>query len=213
MTDTTRPLGAITVCGPSGVGKGTLLGRLMRTYPDRFGYSVSHTTRAPREGEVNGREYHFVDRPTMEKLRDSGEFLEVCEVHGNLYGTTVKAVKDVQDTGNICIIETDVKGAQKLRERASHLNMLYIFFNAPSMEDLRERIKKRGADSEEVLQHRLETAEEELQFLKENPGFFSHVIVNKDLEKTYEELLSIVNATLEKHDMAKLEDGSLCKGK
>ncbi|EKF32494.1 guanylate kinase, putative [Trypanosoma cruzi marinkellei] len=202
------PLDAIAICGPSGVGKGALLGRLLRDFPDRFGYSVSHTTRAPREGEENGREYHFSDRVTVEKMRDEGGFIELCEVHGNLYGTSVRAVAEVRSTGKVCILEVDIKGAKKIREKTGLLNAFYIFVTPPSMEDLRERIRKRGAENEEVLQHRLRTAEEELRFVEENPTFFSHIILNKDLDAAYEELLRILNEAFLRCNMSNLERNS-----
>ncbi|ORC90564.1 guanylate kinase [Trypanosoma theileri] len=204
MASKRLPLDAIAVCGPSGVGKGTLLGRLMKAFPDRFGYSVSHTTRAPREGEQHGREYFFVDRPTVETLQKENAFLEVCEVHGNLYGTTLNAVKAVRDTGKVCIIEIDVNGAQKLRQNGEQLNVLYLFITAPSMEHLRGRIQKRGADNEEVLQRRLRTAEAELRFLEESPDFFSRTFVNDDLEATYEDLVRVLNEEFEVRSMNRL---------
>ncbi|ESL08153.1 guanylate kinase [Trypanosoma rangeli SC58] len=203
------PLEAIAVCGPSGVGKGALLGLLQKDFPDFFGYSVSHTTRAPREGEENGREYHFSDRATIEGMRDNGEFIEVCEVHGNLYGTSVNAINVVRDAGKVCILEVDIKGVQKIREMKESLNILYIFVTSPSMEELRERIRKRGADSEEILQRRLRTAEEELRFVEENPTFFSHIILNKDLDVAYEELLRILDETFETCNMCKLRRDSV----
>lgn len=203
-----RQLDAITVCGPSGVGKGTLLGRLFKNYPDRFGYSVSHTSRALREGERDGREYHFVDRTTMEQMRDNNEFLELCEVHGNLYGTSLKAVEAVRNTGKICVFEVDVKGAQKIRAKHDVLNTLFVFITPPSIEDLRERIRKRGAETEEVLQRRLCTAHDELQFVKENADFFSHIIVNNNLDTAYEELLRVFNEEFIKHNMPALESHS-----
>ncbi|RNF11911.1 guanylate kinase [Trypanosoma rangeli] len=203
------PLEAIAVCGPSGVGKGALLGRLLKEFPDYFGYSVSHTTRAPREGEENGREYHFSDRATVDSMRDNGEFIEVCEVHGNLYGTSVNAINVVRDAGKVCILEVDIKGVQKIRNMKESLNVLYIFVTPPSMEELCERIRKRGADNEEVLQRRLRTAEEELRFVEENSTFFSHIILNKDLDVAYEKLLRIIDETFETCNMCKLRQDSV----
>ncbi|RNF26047.1 guanylate kinase [Trypanosoma conorhini] len=200
MVKSGSPLDAIAICGPSGVGKGALLGRLLKDFPDRFGYSVSHTTRPPREGEENGREYHFSDRATVERMQDEDEFIELCEVHGNLYGTSAKAMAAVRDTGKVCILEVDIKGVQKIRDKES-LNALYIFVTSPSMEELRERIRKRGADNEEVLQRRLRTAEEELRFVEENPTFFSHIILNEDLDAAYEELHRILEEAFETCNM------------
>ncbi|KAG5469382.1 hypothetical protein LSCM1_02599 [Leishmania martiniquensis] len=199
-----KPLNALVVCGPSGVGKGTLLGRLLREYPNRFAYSVSHTTRKPRHGEVDGREYHFTDRDSILKMLDNNEFLELCDVHGNFYGTSVVAVHAVQKQGKVCIIEIDVKGAQKLFHRTdSALNAVYFFITAPK-DELRRRIMKRGADDEAMLQRRLETAESEYKFLEEHPDFFSVILVNDELETAYSDLVAAINDQLAKHNMEKL---------
>ncbi|GET91853.1 guanylate kinase, putative [Leishmania tarentolae] len=199
-----KPFNALVVCGPSGVGKGTLLGRLLREYPNRFAYSVSHTTRQPRQGEVNGREYHFTDRENILKMRDNNEFLELCDVHGNFYGTSVAAVQAVQKEGKLCVIEIDVKGAQKLFNRTDDaLNAVYFFITAPR-EELRKRIMNRGADDETMLQRRLDTAESEYKFLEENPDFFSVLLVNTELEAAYANLLAAIDDQLLKHNMEKL---------
>ncbi|KAG8347101.1 Guanylate kinase 50S ribosome binding GTPase putative AAA domain [Trypanosoma vivax] len=204
--ETTKPsLSAVVFCGPSGAGKSTLIGRLLKNYPNRLGYSVSHTTRAPREGEVNGREYFFVDREQMLQLERDGKFLEMCTVHGNMYGTTIDAVKQVREQGKICVVDIDVKGAKKLREGSALKDMFYIFVTAPSLDVLRDRIQKRGADSEEVLQRRLNTAVEEFRFLEGNAGFFTHVITNDDLEQAYKEVLEVLEKELERCGMEKLQ--------
>lgn len=208
MQSLNKPLNAIVVCGPSGVGKGTLLGRLFREYPNSFAYSVSHTTRQPRVGEQNGREYHFVDRSDIIKMRDNNEFLELCDVHGNFYGTSVAAVQDVQKQGKICVIEIDVKGAQKLYNRNDDaLNCVYLFITAPK-EELRKRILGRGADDESMLQRRLETAESEYKFLEEHPDFFSATIVNDVLDEAYGRLVDAINDQLEQHSMKTLSAGA-----
>lgn len=201
---TNKVLDAIVFCGPSGVGKGTLLKKLFADFPDRFAYSISHTTRNPREGEVNGREYHFTDKANILTMNSNNEFLELCDVHGNYYGTSVGAVKTVQESGKICIIEIDVKGAQKLHHRPdSSLNAAYFFITAP-VEELRKRIEGRGADSEECIQRRLATAEAEYQFLKSNPEFFSALIVNDELDAAYRRLLLVINGVLSQHRMVPL---------
>lgn len=208
MQSLNKPLNAIVVCGPSGVGKGTLLGRLFREYPNSFAYSVSHTTRQPRAGEVNGREYHFVDRSDIIKMRDNNEFLELCDVHGNFYGTSVAAVQDVQKQGKICVIEIDVKGAQKLYNRSDDaLNCVYLFITAPK-EELRKRILGRGADDENMLQRRLETAESEYKFLEEHPGFFAATVVNDVVEEAYVRLVDGINVQLKQHSMKELSESA-----
>lgn len=208
MTSTNKPLNAIVICGPSGVGKGTLLKRLFGDFADRFAYSVSHTTRAPRPGEENGREYHFIDKESILRMRDNNEFLELCEVHGNYYGTSVQAVKAVQQQGRTCVIEIDVKGAQKLADRAangdSSLNATYFFITAPK-EELRKRIMGRGCDDDECLQKRLATAETEYAFLTGHPDFFSAVIVNDELDAAYGRLVKSINDVFAQHHMPLLE--------
>lgn len=221
-SDMSRPLDAIVICGPSGVGKGTMLGRLFSQYPDRFAFSVSHTTRAARPNEVDGREYHFVSRETILAMRDNDEFLELCEVHGNYYGTSVQAVKAVQGNGRTCVIEIDVQGAQKLAARAvkariplgnntnklnsttTVLNATYFFITAPKKE-LRKRIIGRGCDGEDLLQRRLATAETEYAFQQRHPEFFSVVVVNDILDEAYGRLLEGINLVFGNHHMPALE--------
>ena len=99
----------VVVCGPSGVGKGTLLNRLMAEHPEDFGFSVSHTTRQPRAGEVDGVHYHFVKKEDMEEAITRGEFIEYARVHSNMYGTSVKGVEDVRAAGKTCLLDIDVQ--------------------------------------------------------------------------------------------------------
>ena len=99
----------VVVCGPSGVGKGTLLNRLMAEHPEAFGFSVSHTTRQPRPGEVDGVHYHFVQKEDMEAGIQRGEFVEYAHVHSNMYGTSVKGVEDVRAAGKTCLLDIDVQ--------------------------------------------------------------------------------------------------------
>ena len=107
----------IVVSGPSGSGKSTLLKRLFEAYPDRFGFSVSHTTRAPRTGEQNGREYNFTTKDAFNKMVDEGGFIEHAQFGSNLYGTSVQAVKDVRDQGRVCILDIEMEvGSLRLRK-------------------------------------------------------------------------------------------------
>lgn len=103
----------IVISGPSGSGKSTLLKRLLEKYPDRFGFSVSHTTRAPREGEKDGREYNFTDKEAFLKLVDEGGFIEHAQFGSNLYGTSVKAVEDVAEQGRVCILDIEMEVSQQ----------------------------------------------------------------------------------------------------
>ena len=123
------PLGALVICGPSGVGKGALLTRLFVDYPSQFGYSVSHTTRAPRAGEVSGQHYHFVTHDAMKELQQSNYppgsalpyFVESCQVHNEWYGTSRKALDDVRAQNRVVVLELDIQGAQKLKAEQEKL--------------------------------------------------------------------------------------------
>lgn len=152
-------------------------------------------------GEENGREYHFVTRDVILSMQDRNAFLEVCDVHGNLYGTSVSAVQAVESQHKICLIEIDVKGAQKLRERTDGAIIAsYIFISAP-IEELRKRITGRGADDETTLQRRLLTAQSEYAFLESHSDFFDANIVNDDFNVAYEHLVACINEQLTRHGM------------
>ncbi|XP_059301804.1 guanylate kinase 2-like [Lycium ferocissimum] len=182
----------IVISGPSGVGKGTLITKLMKEFPSMFGFSVSHTTRAPREKEQNGFHYHFSDRSVMEKDIKDGKFLECASVHGNLYGTSVEAVEVVADAGKRCILDIDVQGARSVR--ASSLDAIFIFISPPSFEELEKRLRDRATETEEQIQKRLRNARVELEQGKSS-GLFDHILVNDDLESCYENLKNILGLT------------------
>lgn len=186
-----RPLDAVVFSGPSGVGKGTLIKKIRDMHPDKFAFSVSHTTRAMREGEVDGVHYHFTDKAEIEKKIANEEFLEACNVHGNIYGTSKQALKDVSDSGKIAIIEMDVQGAQKLKKQQGNLHFYYIFISADETE-LEKRLTGRGSDNAERIKTRMETARQEGKFIVENPNFYDKVIHNDDLERTANEILSLL---------------------
>ncbi|KAL3533806.1 hypothetical protein ACH5RR_007327 [Cinchona calisaya] len=179
----------IVISGPSGVGKGTLIANLMKEFPSMFGFSVSHTTRAPREKEQNGVHYHFTERSVMEKEIKDGKFLEFASVHGNLYGTSIEAVEVVADAGKRCILDIDVQGARSVR--ASSLEAIFIFICPPSFEELEKRLRARGTETEEQVQKRLRNARAELEQGK-SPGLFDHVLVNDDLETCYASLKKLL---------------------
>nr|GEX82359.1 guanylate kinase 2-like [Tanacetum cinerariifolium] len=184
--DAERP---IVISGPSGVGKGTLINMLMKEFPAMFGFSVSHTTRAPREKEENGVHYHFTNRDVMEEEIKSGKFLEFAAVHGNLYGTSIEAVEVVTDAGKRCILDIDVQGARSVR--ASSLEAIFIFICPPSFEELEKRLRARGTETEEQVQKRLRNAKAELEE-GNSPGLFDHILVNDNLEACYERLKKIL---------------------
>ncbi|KAL1549973.1 Guanylate kinase 2 [Salvia divinorum] len=187
-----EPEKPIVISGPSGVGKGTLIAKLMEEFPSMFGFSVSHTTRAPRNNEQNGVHYHFSERGAMEKDIDGGKFLEFAAVHGNLYGTSVEAVDVVAEKGKRCILDIDVQGARSVR--ASSLEAIFIFICPPSFEELEKRLRARGTEVEEQIQKRLRNAKAELE-QGTSPGLFDHILVNDDLENCYDKLKVLLGLT------------------
>ncbi|CAL0310063.1 unnamed protein product [Lupinus luteus] len=179
----------IVISGPSGVGKGTLIAMLMKEFPSMFGFSVSHTTRAPRNMEKDGVHYHFTEKSVMEKEIKDGKFLEFASVHGNLYGTSVEAVEVVADAGKRCILDIDVQGARSVR--ASSLEAIFVFICPPSMEDLEKRLRGRGTETEEQVLKRLRNAEAEIEQGKSSK-IFDFILYNDNLEECYEKLKKLL---------------------
>jgi guanylate kinase len=173
------------VSSPSGGGKGTLIRRVLDAVPN-LSYSVSYTTRAPRNGEVNGREYFFVNRDTFEKMVSAGEFLEWACVHGNLYGTAKKQVAEETAAGVDIILEVDVQGAASIR--GLMLDAVSIFILPPSYEILKTRLIARGTDTPEQLAVRLKNAPEEL----EQFSCFDYVIINDNVVRAADQLAAII---------------------
>jgi guanylate kinase len=135
---------AVVIAGPSGVGKGTLIEMLMKDMPGKFGFSVSHATRKPRPGEVNGTSYHFVTVPGMEAAIAKGEFIEYANVHGNYYGTSKKSVADVCEAGQVCLLDIDIQGVQSVSKAwSSTPPPLYIFIKPTSDSALEKRLRGR----------------------------------------------------------------------
>jgi|LakMenEpi03Aug12_release.lakeMendotaPanAssembly.Ray.scaffolds.fasta_scaffold01073_24 guanylate kinase len=171
----------ILVTGPSGVGKGTLVARLMQRHPDLW-LSVSATTRSPRAGEEEGRHYFFLSREAFERQVASGGFLEWAEFAGNLYGTPRAAVQERLDAGRPVLLEIELEGARQVRR--SFPDGFQVLLRPPSLQELERRIRGRGSDSEDAIRRRLVRAREELQAEAE----FDAVVVNDDLEVALAEL-------------------------
>jgi len=184
MSDSVRPL---VLCGPSGSGKSTLMKKLMEDFKDSFGFSVSHTTRAPRPGEDDGKDYHFSDKHSMMEMLDNNDFIETAEFSGNMYGTSKKSVQDVLDNGKICILDIDTQGVKAVKKVEDFPQPLYIFLKPPSLKVLEERLRSRGTENEESLQKRLGAAAKEMEYGEEE-GNFDTVIVNDDLDTAYQSL-------------------------
>jgi guanylate kinase len=166
----------IVVTGPSGVGKGTLLKKLLQQYPDRLLFSISATTRSPRNGEENGREYFFWTRDEFAQKRDAGEFLEWAEYAGNFYGTPRPPIDEAIALGQIVLLEIELEGARQVAK--SFPTAKRIFIAPPSMEILEERLRQRSTDSEAQIAKRLNHAKLEVAAADE----FNITIVNDDLE-------------------------------
>lgn len=179
----------IVLCGPSGSGKSTLIKRLFDEFPEKFGFSVSHTTREPRPGEEDGKHYYFTNKEDMQRQIDQGEFIESAVFSNNMYGTSKKAVEDVQTSGKICILDIDVQGVKQIR--TCSLNPLYIFVKPPSLAELEQRLRDRKTETDESLQKRLSAAVHEMEY-GETPGNFDAVIVNNDVDKAYAQLRDFI---------------------
>lgn len=166
----------MVICGPSGVGKSVLIKRLLEVFPDKFGFSVSHTTRGPRPGEEDGIAYHFSNLETMQKDVDEGKFIEHAHVHGNMYGTSREAVEAVRRKGQICILDIDVQGAKNIHEKNLLPWTRFLFINPPSHEELERRLRGRGTETEEKIQKRLKNAFGEIEFSNQ-VTFFDHKFI------------------------------------
>lgn len=172
--------GPIVVVGPSGVGKSVLIKKMQELWPDKFGFSVSHTTRGPRPGEEDKVHYHFSDLETMQNEVDEGKFIEHANVHGNMYGTSKEAVEAVRQTGKICILDLDVQGAKSIWEQNIWDGTKFIFIMPPSFEELERRLRGRGTETEEKVQMRLANAIGEIKF-SEQVEFFTYRFVMENM--------------------------------
>ncbi|KAG6381512.1 guanylate kinase [Boletus reticuloceps] len=175
----TRPL---VVFGPSGVGKGTLIARLFGDHPDKFGFSVSHTTRQPRPGETDGKEYHFVSTDTFKALLADHAFIEHAQFSANFYGTSEPAIHAVRESGKRCVLDIDSQGIRQVKQ--TDLNPVCLFISPPDMDTLRRRLRGRGTDDDEAIQRRLATALAEIEYARQ-PDTCDYVIVNDDLDRAY----------------------------
>ena len=175
----------IVYTGASGVGKGTIMKELLRKNPN-LRLSVSATTRAPREGEVDGREYYFVTNDQFDKMIAEDGFLEHAEYVGNKYGTPKEAVFRMLDEGLDVILEIEVKGFLQIKKACPEC--VTIFIAPPSFEELQLRLRGRGTEDEEVISERLKTAEQELQ----SKDLFDYVVINDDVDRAADEVLSII---------------------
>jgi guanylate kinase len=173
------------IAGPSGVGKGTLVHRLLAAHPE-IRLSVSVTTRPPRPSERDGIDYRFVSDPEFDRLIEGGELLEWAEIVGHRSGTPAGPVEEALASGNDVLLEIDVKGAFQVRERVP--DAFLIFLEPPTLDELERRLRSRGTEDEARLARRLETAAWELQ----QQEAFDHVVVNDELERATAEVEAIL---------------------
>ena len=175
----------LVLSAPSGAGKSTLA-RLLRKRNRDIAFSVSATTRAPRPGEVDGREYHFVSRDEFIRMRDAGELIEWAPVHGNFYGTPLRNVRDAQARGEHLLLDIDVQGARQIR--AALPEAVHVFVLPPTGHALVRRLSGRGTENADVLDRRLRNAEDELRAARE----FDFVVVNDSLDAAVSELEAVL---------------------
>jgi guanylate kinase len=177
------------IAGPSGVGKGSVVRRLLERDPDRLVLSVSATTRAPRPGERDGYDYRFVDDAGFDRLVAADALLEWATVFGDRYGTPADGVEIARAAGRDVILEIDVQGAEQVRRRTP--DAILIFLAPPSLGELERRLRARGTESEERIRRRLATAEAELA---RSPAF-DHLVVNDDLDAASSQVAAIIDAS------------------
>ncbi|HEY7923585.1 MAG TPA: guanylate kinase [Vicinamibacteria bacterium] len=177
----------IVVSAPSGAGKTTVVARVLREVPG-LRFSVSHTTRPPRAGEREGVDYHYVDRPTFERLRADGKLLESAEVHGNLYGTGRAEIDRARAEGVDVLLDLDVQGAAQVRERMK--DAVTVFILPPSYQELEQRLRRRGQDDEPTIERRLAAAAREIGAFEN----YDYALVNDDFDACVEGLKCIIRA-------------------
>jgi guanylate kinase len=180
----------IVVSGPSGAGKSTLIRAALEAVPE-LAYSVSATTRKPREGEVDGRDYIFLSREEFEKWIDEGRFLEWAEYSGNLYGTPEEKVEEYLESGRSVILEIELQGARKVREKRADAVM--VFIRAPSLEETRKRLEGRATEDVKALEARMTTALKEVAARDE----FDHEVINGERDQAQEDMIKTMNHIVE----------------
>lgn len=185
----------IVVSGPSGAGKSTLIRTALNEVPE-LAYSVSATTREPRQGEVDGRDYIFLSREKFERWIEEGEFLEWAEYSGNLYGTPEHRVDELLDAGRSVILEIELQGARMVREQRPDATM--VFVRAPSLEETRRRLESRATESSGSLESRMNTAVKEVAARDE----FDYEVVNGEREQARQGMLETMKKIVEGDNVA-----------
>lgn len=174
------------ISAPSGAGKTTIVRKVMELHPE-LRFSISYTTRRPREGETDGRDYYFLSRTDFERMRDSDEFLEYAEVFGNFYGTGRQNVENLRNNGNDVLLEIDWQGARQVRDRQP--DCCSIFILPPSLPELERRLRGRGTDSEDAITRRLSEAIDDMSHWQD----FDHAVINDNLDDAIDSLDAILS--------------------
>lgn len=180
----------IIISGPSGVGKGTLAQKLFDTHPGTFSWTVSHTTRKPRPGEVEGETYFYVSFPEFSALVNRNAFVEHALFSGNYYGTSKRTVMEQVAKGRIVVLDIDMQGVKQVKGDPD-IDARYVFISPPSLEALEARLRNRGTETEEEIQKRLAQADAEVKYSCEQ-GAYDKIIVNDNLGNAYKELEKFV---------------------
>ncbi|HEX9296895.1 MAG TPA: guanylate kinase [Polyangiaceae bacterium] len=178
----------LILSSPSGAGKTTLKTRILSESHPELRFSVSHTTRKPRQNEVEGREYHFVDRAAFVEMAARDEFAEWAEVHGNLYGTSLREIELARASDRGVVFDIDHQGARQIKAKMP--GAVAVFILPPSMKELERRLRSRASDDEQTVKRRLSNARDEI----DHYAFFDYLIVNDDLEQAHRKLDAIVIA-------------------
>lgn len=197
----------IVISGPSGVGKGTVRKALFKREGHNLVYSISMTTRNPRDGEVDGSDYYFVSQQEFKRQIEKGNLLEYAQFVGNFYGTPYDKVEEQIENGNEVVLEIEVQGAMQVK--AKKPDAVFIFIAPPSYKALEERLRTRGTETEEVIKERLEKASRELM----QAASYDYIVVNDDVNNAADKIMAIIRAEHAKCARSLEEYYNLMKGK
>ena len=179
----------LVLSGPSGAGKSTIIDASSKEIGEYY-FSVSTTTRAPRDGEVNGKDYYFVSKEEFEADIEAGNFLEYATVHGNYYGTSLKPVREALENGKLVIFDIDVQGHRLVRDAMGDV-VVSAFITPPTLSELKNRLTSRGSDNTDVINARIQNAKDEIKAIDE----YDYVIINDSIEEAKKAFVAIANAT------------------
>lgn len=185
----------LVISGPSGCGKSSLLKELYKSIQNYY-FSISTTTRAPREGEKNGVDYYFVSKEEFEADIKEGNFLEYANVHGNYYGTSLKPIEQALSEAKLVIFDIDVQGHDIIKDKLDHL-ITSVFITTPNLSELENRLNNRATDSKEVIEKRIKNSKIEIEQIDK----YDYLIINDDLQKAAEDLIGVAKASLLKTSM------------